>query len=166
MQVPIRKNDKIPRLKIEAKITLEKFNKLRKTLDFLKNKIRPIEIKEVKELSTTGDYSENAGYQEAKHKLRLTNNKIDKIEDLLSRAEIIEIKNNSEDVEIGSTVELECEGKIKKYQILGSLETNPSQGCISYNSPLGSALLGKKIGDKIKIKINNYSKEYKIIKII
>lgn len=143
MQIPIRKGDKIPREKIEAKITLEKYQQLQRTLEKLK-KIQPQEAAEVKELSTTGDYSENAGYQEAKHKLRRTNSKIDRIENLLSQADIIEVNKNRDKIEIGSEIEIESRGIIKKYQILGSLETNPEKGLISYNSPLGSALLGKK----------------------
>ncbi|HPT08211.1 MAG TPA: hypothetical protein PLE28_00750, partial [bacterium] len=66
MQTPYRKSDKIPRNKLDAKITINKFKELQKTLDYLKNRLRPKLINEVKELSTTGDYSENAGYQSAK----------------------------------------------------------------------------------------------------
>ncbi len=162
MQTPIRKGDKIPREKIEAKITLEKYQQLQRTLEKLK-KIQPQEAAEVKELSTTGDYSENAGYQEAKHKLRRTNSKIDRIENLLSQADIIEVNKNRDKIEIGSEIEIESRGIIKKYQILGSLETNPEKGLISYNSPLGSALLGKKTGETISLEINGKNKEYKII---
>ncbi len=161
MRVPIRKSDKIPGEKIDTKITLEKYQNLQKTLKKLKEESRPIESEEVKILSTTGDYSENAGYQAAKAKLRRTNNKINKIEYILARAEIIETNKERDKVEIGSSVELEVENKIKKYQILGSAETNPSQGKISYSSPLGSILLDKKIGDTIILK----DKKYKIKKI-
>jgi len=161
MQTPIRKGDRIPREKIEAKITLEKYQQLQKILEKLK-KTQLQEAAEVKELSTTGDYSENAGYQEAKYRLRRTNSKIDRINNILTNAEIIEI-NNSEKIDIGNKVEIECQGIIKKYQILGSLETNPEKGLISYNSPLGSALLGKKIGEIIPLEVNGKNKEYKII---
>jgi transcription elongation factor GreA len=119
MQTPYRKSDKIPRNKLDAKITDQKFQELTKTLDYLKNQIRPKLITEVKELSTTGDYSENAGYQSAKFKLRQTNSKIDKIEDILKRSDIITINGNNDKVEIGCTVEIEVDDKIKKYQILG-----------------------------------------------
>jgi transcription elongation factor GreA len=162
MQTPYRKSDKIPRNKLDAKITDQKFQELTKTLDYLKNQIRPKLITEVKELSTTGDYSENAGYQSAKFKLRQTNSKIDKIEDILKRSDIITINGNNDKVEIGCTVEIEVDDKIKKYQILGSLETDPLNGLISYNSPLGSLLLNKKIGDVAETKINGKIKKYKI----
>ncbi|PKM91307.1 transcription elongation factor GreA [Candidatus Falkowbacteria bacterium HGW-Falkowbacteria-1] len=165
MRTPIRKNDKIPISKSDPKITLKRYQILQNNLSKLKNEIRPTESKEVKELSTTGDYSENAGYQMAKQNLRRTNNKITKIEDLLNRAEIIETKENSEIIEIGSLVKLEIEGEIKKYQILGSLETNPSKGLISYSSPLGNALINKRKGDIIKLLINGGTKIYKILNI-
>jgi transcription elongation factor GreA len=165
MQTPYRKSDKLPRNKVDAKITLAKYEELKKNLDYLKNNLRPILMNEVKELSTTGDYSENAGYQSAKFKLRQTNDKINKIEDILTRSEIIKPNQNSK-IEIGNTVELEIDGIIKKYQILGSLETNPSKGLISYNSPLGSLLLNKQVGDVIEFKNNNKIKKYLIKNII
>ncbi|MFA7050421.1 MAG: GreA/GreB family elongation factor [Patescibacteria group bacterium] len=157
MRVPTRKSDKIPGEKIDARITLEKYQALQKTLKKLKEENRPVESEEVKILSTTGDYSENAGYQAAKAKLRRTNNKISKIEYILNRAEIIETNKERDEIEIGSSVELEVEGTIKKYQILGSSETNPSQGKISYSSPLGSVLLNKKVGDTIILKNKKYT---------
>jgi len=166
MQTPYRKSDKIPRNKLDAKITINKFKELQKTLDYLKNRLRPKLINEVKELSTTGDYSENAGYQSAKFKLRQTNNKIDKIEDIIKRSDIIIINNNSDKIEIGNSVEIEVDNKIKKYQILGSLETDPLNGLISYSSPLGSLLLNKKVGDIVETKINGKIKKYKIKKIL
>lgn len=163
MRVPIRKSDKIPGEKLDTKITLEKYQILQKTLEKLKNQIRPKESEEVKILSTTGDYSENAGYQAAKAKLRRTNNKINKIEYLLARAEIIEVNKNSNQVEIGSSVKLEVDNQIKEYQILGSAETDPGRGLISYSSPLGACLLNKKKGDVFSIP--NSNKKYKIISI-
>ena len=162
MRVPIRRSDKVPTEKIDTKITLEKYRSLSKTLEKLKNEIRPKESEEVKMLSTTGDYSENAGYQAAKAKLRRTNNKISKIEYILNRADIIETNPKSDEIQIGSLVKLEIDGKIKQYQILGSAETDPNKGKISYISPLGSSLLGKKIGEFVSI---NNLKKYKIVEI-
>jgi transcription elongation factor GreA len=161
MQTPYRKSDQVPRNKVDAKITSTKFEELKRNLDYLKNNLRPLLMAEVKELSTTGDYSENAGYQSAKFKLRQTNNKINKIEDILARSEIIKPNQNNK-IEIGNIVELEIEGVIKKYQILGSLETDPSKGFISYNSPLGSLLLNKRVGDMVELKNNNKTKKYLI----
>jgi len=68
-------------------------------------------------------------------------------------------------VELGNLITLERNGKEKKYRLLGSEETDPNNGVISHNSPLGSALLGKKIGDQIKISLEERKIEYKIINI-
>jgi transcription elongation factor GreA len=157
MRTPIRRSNKIPGEQIDTKITLEKYQTLQKILKKLKEENRPAESEEVKVLSTTGDYSENAGYQAAKAKLRRTNNKITKIEYILARADIIETNKKRDKVELGSLVELKSENTNKKYQILGSAETNPSQGKISYSSPLGSALLDKKVGETVKLKDKKYT---------
>lgn len=161
MRVPTRRSDKVPRDDFDFKITWQKFKVLKNTLKHLKDDIRPKEVAIVKELSTTGDYSENAGYQLAKAKLRRTNNRISKIEQIISKADIIEISKNSSTVQIGNRVELDLNGAIKKYQILGSAETNPSLGCISYSSPLGSLLLNKKVGDVFSLN----DREYRVIRI-
>jgi transcription elongation factor GreA len=112
-----------------------------------------------------GDFSENVGYQLAKGRLRGINSKILEFQDLLNRAEIIKTNANSGQVELGNIVTLENEGQQKKYQILGSAETNPDQGIISHNSPLGSALLGKKIGDILELPRKDKKISWKIIDI-
>lgn len=164
MQVPTRRADKLPRQKSDPHITPEKFQELSATLKKLIEVKRPREASEVKRLAEMGDFSENAGYQMAKGRLRGINKKIDEISDLLKRAEII-APNNTGEVELGNLVTLERNGKEKKYRLLGSEETDPNNGVISHNSPLGSALLGKKIGDQIEISLEERKIEYKIINI-
>ena len=164
MQVPIRRADKLPRQKSDPHITQEKFQELSAALKKLVEVKRPREASEVKRLAEMGDFSENAGYQMAKGRLRGINKRIDEISDLLKRAEIIIPPQNGK-IELGNLVTLEREGKQKKYRLLGSAETNPAQGIISHNSPLGSALLGKKIGDKIEISLADKKIEYQIINI-
>ncbi|MHB8903906.1 MAG: GreA/GreB family elongation factor [Patescibacteria group bacterium] len=88
MQTPYRKYDKIPRQKSDPHITEDKFEELKNKLAKLKNIQRPREAEEVKRLAAMGDFSENAGYQLAKSRLRGINQRILDIEDLLSRAEI------------------------------------------------------------------------------
>jgi len=164
MQVPTRRADKLPRQKSDPHITPEKFQELSATLKKLLEVKRPREASEVKRLAEMGDFSENAGYQMAKGRLRGINKKIDEISDLLKRAEII-TPNNTGEVELGNLITLERNGKEKKYRLLGSEETDPNNGVISHNSPLGSALLGKKVGDQIKISLEERKIEYKIINI-
>lgn len=174
MRIPIRKPEKYTHLKPGAHITEAKFNELQKKLERLKV-VRPSLAAEVKRLAEMGDFSENAAYQIAKGRLRGINQKILDIEDHLRRAIIIKPNKNTETVQLGHEVTIETagkpphqawrEGKQKTYLILGSAETNPRAGIISSSSPIGSALMGRKIGDKVKIKIAGREVEYKILKI-
>ena len=79
--------------------------------------------------------------------------------------EFIKPNKNISMVQIGSSVTVMANNQEKTYLILGSSETNPQKGIISHNSPIGAALIGGKIGEKIKIKLANREIEYKIIKI-
>lgn len=165
MQVPTRKHDKIPRSKPDPSMTEEKFKELMKKVEILKTVKRPREAEEVRRLALMGDFSENAGYQLAKSRLRGINQRIIDTENLLSRAEIIRNNLNRDTVQLGHSVTVEVNGKIKTYRILGSAETNPLSGVISHSSPLGNALLGKKIGDIITISTANKESHYKIVNI-
>ncbi len=165
MQVPIRKS--------EARRVFERPDHNMTEFKFLelKNKLESLKIRhpklaaEVKRLAEMGDFSENAGYQLAKGQLRGLNNRILEIENQLKFATIISPDKNSEKVGLGNFVTLEINGRKKKFQILGSTETNPSQGIISHNSPLGAALIGKHISDSFKVNLGNKEVEYKILKI-
>lgn len=165
MQVPIRKSDKYTHLKTDPFITQDKFDELTKKLERLIKINRPREAEEVKRLALMGDFSENAGYQIAKGRLRGINQRILDIENLLKNAEIIQHNKDNDFIQIGNFVTLSRDNKEKEYQILGSEETNPGAGIISHNSPLGSALIGKKIGHEIDIDLGDRKVTYKIIKI-
>ncbi len=161
MRVPIRKGD--PRMfsKVDPAMTIEKYEELKSKLEFMKKVKRPREAEEVKRLALMGDFSENAGYQLAKGRLRGLNQRILDLESLLGRAEIIKPTKDGV-IRLGSLVTIEREGKAKKYRILGTAETDPQAGVISHNSPLGSALMGKKINDVVAIEISGRTAEYLI----
>ncbi|MCU0680240.1 MAG: GreA/GreB family elongation factor [Planctomycetes bacterium] len=164
MQVPIRKPSKYSNIKPDPHLTEEKFKELKAKLDkLLKN--RPQAAEEVKRLAEMGDFSENAGYQLAKGRLRGMNQRILDIEEHLNKAIIIKPIVNKERVELGHKVTIETKGQQKTYLILGSSETNPLQGIISHNSPIGSALIGRKLGEMIKIHLADKEVEYKIVRI-
>jgi transcription elongation factor GreA len=165
MRVPIRKPGQHTFQKSDPHITLVKFNELKNELARLKKLSQPRAIAEVKRLALDGDFSENAAYQIAKGRLRGINQGISEIEEHLKRAEIIKAPPNKERVRLGHHVTVEVAGEKKTYLLLGSAETNPTTGVISHNSPLGSALLGHKVGDKIQIKLAAKIVEYKIVSI-
>ena len=165
MRVPIRKAGPYTHLKPDTNLTEEKYAELSAKLDKLKNVKRPREAAEVKRLALMGDFSENAGYQLAKGRLRGINQRILDIEYLLKHADIIRPDANSDKVQLGHLVTLETEGQRKDYRILGGAETDPTRGIISHNSPLGAALINKQVGDEVEINLADRTKIYKIIKI-
>lgn len=164
MQIPYRKPGKYMIQKPDNNITQAKFDELQKKLDKLYTN-RPEAAKEVARLAELGDFSENVEYQLAKGRLRRINQNILELEFTLKNAEIIAPAKNNQTVSLGHTVMLEVNNKVKYYQILGSAETNPDKNIISQNSPLGSALLGKKVGDEVQIKSKDKTVVYKILEI-
>jgi transcription elongation factor GreA len=165
MRVPTRKPGKYTGIKPDPKITAEKYAELKENLYRLKKHVQPKLAAEVHRLALMGDFSENAAYQIAKGRLRGINQRILDIEDHLKRAEIIKTPQNRGVVEVGLKVTVLVNGKEKTYLILGSSETDPSAGVISRNSPLGSALLGRKVGETVKVYLAQKEVEYKIIKV-
>jgi transcription elongation factor GreA len=111
-----------------------------------------------------GDLSENAEYSAAKEEQSQVESRIAEIEDILQNASIIITKNNSE-VELGNTVELKNHGKNATYTVVGPVEADPLEGKISNKSPIGQALMGKKVGDKTIIKTPKGETEYEVVKI-
>jgi transcription elongation factor GreA len=164
MRTPTRKPGKYTNQKQDPYLTSEKFFELENKLKRLKEVSRPRTIAEVKKFASDGDFSENAAYQIAKGKLRGINERILEIEDLLKRAIIIKHQKGSV-VQLGSIVLVEVVGKQKKYQILGSAETDPTKGIISHNSPIGRSLIGRRAGEIVKIQLQNREVEYKIVKV-
>lgn len=164
MQTPYRKPGKYANLKPDPLITAGKFDELKKELEKLK-KTKPAAVAETARLADLGDFSENAGYQFAKGRLRGINRRILELENQLDHAQIIETNKQTNTVALGHLVTVEANSRQKTFQILGSAETDPSTGIISQNSPLGSALIGREVGDIVKIKSGDREIEYKIIKI-
>lgn len=164
MQTPYRKAGKYSGLKPDPRITAEKYQDLRSSLEKLK-RAQPSAIEEVKRLALMGDFSENAAYQIAKGRLRGLNQRILDIEDHLKNAQIIEKPSDNERVRIGHRVRVSNDGKEREYLILGSSETNPDSGVISHNSPLGKFLLGRRVAEEGLLEINGQQKKYKILDI-
>jgi transcription elongation factor GreA len=164
MRVPIRKAEKYTYLKSDPNLTEAKFLEIKNKLEQMKS-YRPKLSEEVKILSEGGDFSENAGYQLAKGKLRGLNQKILDLENQIKNAIIITRTDDRDTVQLGDTVLIEKDGRKKSYTILGSAETDPNRNIISHNSPLGAALLNHRVNDLIKVKIARKELALKIIEI-
>ena len=98
-----------------------------------------------------GDLRENAEYDAARKEQGLVETRIAEIEEILQNAEIIQSSDGSA-VVLGSTVELQSADKAVAYTVVGPVEADPLAGKISNESPIGKELMGKKVGDEVKIK--------------
>ena len=145
-------------------LTVEELEKLKKELDYLKT----VEVRKVAELirhaASYGDLSENAAYDEAKERQGFLQGKILELKDRINNAEIIEKKKTGK-VEIGSMVSIFLDGKKERFEIVGAGQTDLKENKLSYESPIGKAIFGRKIGDKIKIKIGENETNCEILKI-
>ena len=148
-------------------MTLEGFNQLEAELKKLKHEDRPNVIKAIEEARAHGDLSENAEYHAAKEQQGFIETRIKDIEDKLSRSEVIDPKEMGGDrVIFGSTVTLADEDDVEvKYQIVGVEEVDVSHGKISYISPIGRALIGKRLGDEVEVKTPKGATYYEVMNI-
>ncbi len=127
-------------------ITAEGKKELEAELENLKARRGEIAEK-IAEARDYGDLSENAEYDAAREEQGLVESRVAEIEDIILNAELIKASKKST-IGIGSKVELKNGTKPVSYHIVGPVEANPVEGKISNESPLGVALMGKKIGDK------------------
>jgi transcription elongation factor GreA len=142
------------------------YDKLNEQLRELKAE-RPLIVDAIEEARAHGDLSENAEYHAAKERQGQVEATIADLEDKLSRAQIIDPKTLSGDkVVFGATVTLLDEDeKPVKYQIVGQAEADAKLGMISYNSPLGRALISRQVGEEVEVSVPSGDKFYLIDKI-
>jgi transcription elongation factor GreA len=151
--------DKMPMLVEGQRMLIEEVNRLKAE--------RPEVIDAIEEARAHGDLSENAEYHAAKERQGQIEAMIADIEDRLSRAQIIDPKELSGDkIVFGATVTLVDEDeKPVRYQIVGQTEADAKSGRISYNSPLGRALIGRKVDDEIEVTVPSGDRYYVVSKI-
>lgn len=155
--------DKIP-------ITKEGFDKLKKELDTLKNVSIPENVRDIEIARGHGDLSENAEYSAAKERQSYLYGKVQEIENNLASCNIVNTKNI-----IGEKVIFGCfvtiadinsdNGEEIKYQLVGPFESDINENKISVTSPIGKALIGKKIDNEITVKTPGGTRQFQIIDI-
>jgi transcription elongation factor GreA len=119
-------------------------------------------IKNAREL---GDLTENAEYQSARAEQDRNETRITEIENILQNVEIIKKPRGDNKVQLGSSVKLKNGGMTKEFQVVGTVEADPLNGKISDESPIGVALLGKKVGDQVDIVTPAETTTYKVVSI-
>jgi len=151
--------DKIP-------ITRAGFARLKRELEIVKTVSIPQNIKDIEIARGHGDLSENAEYSAAKERQSFLHGKMQELENNLAMSNVIDLKNlTNERVVFGSTVAIEeiGTGKGITYQLVGPLESDLERDRISVTSPIGRALIGKRVGDEVSVKTPGGVREFEII---
>jgi len=147
-------------------ITKEKSDALKQELNNLKTVIRPDIIRRVSDARELGDLKENAEYHSARDEQSKIESRIQEIESILKTSKLVKARK-SDTIQIGSTVDVERIDKKEKetFHIVGEEESDILNSKISYISPVGAAILGKKKGEKAVVKTPGGIIKYKIKKI-
>uniref|UniRef100_A0A832E208 Transcription elongation factor GreA n=1 Tax=candidate division WWE3 bacterium TaxID=2053526 RepID=A0A832E208_UNCKA len=131
-------------------LTQEGLKNLKEEYDQLVNVRRKEVAEKLQKARELGDVTENAAYDAARDEQAFVEGRITELDDLLKRVEVVE-EEKAGAVRVGSRVRVHLDGNEQEFQIVGAPEANPADGKISHESPLGQALLGKKVGEKVEI---------------
>ena len=150
-------------------ITINGLQKLKDELIFLKEKKRPEIVSAIAEARSHGDLKENAEYHAAKEQQSHNEGRIQEVEDIIARANVIDVTklNNDGKVIFGSTVFLDNLDTAEKisYKIVGKDEADLTKKLIYFQSPIGKGIIGKNKGDLVEIKTPSGSKNFEIINV-
>lgn len=164
MQIPKRKPGRYAPGPADYHLTHEAIRKLKEELERIETHVRPRAVEELRRTREMGDLSENFAYTVAKGKVLGLDTRVLEIKERLRNAILIAhgpAKDGS--ARIGATVTVEVNGKRKSYDIVGSQESDPGGGSISYLSPLGAALMGRRNGERAVVEANGRRIEYLVI---
>ena len=152
----------------EQYLTVEGLEKLKQELDHLKGPEREEIAKRLNFAVSQGDLSENADYTKAKEDQSFLEGRIQELEYLVKNALIIDEDHNGrrEEVEVGATITIqEDDYPSEVYFMVGTKEADPQNGKISNESPIGTALLGAKVGDIVEVNTPGGKIKFKVLKI-
>lgn len=135
----------------EIKITKEGLDALKNGFQELCDTKRPKLVERLAHARSQGDLTENSDYHNAKDELEFLDGRIAELEDVLKNAVVVKPSNSNGDVTIGAQVTLKSNGKEHSFHIVGEWEADPMKKKISHTSPLGSALVGKRVGEKAEV---------------
>jgi len=147
-------------------LTREGLKKLEQELNFLRTVRRAQVAERLHNAQEDGELIENAEYEDAKNEQAFLEGKILSLEAMLSSAVIIENDGPEGVVSLGSKVTIkETGGKPESYMLVGAAEANPKDGRISNESPLGKALLGRKVGDDVKVNTPSGTLSFRVVEV-
>jgi transcription elongation factor GreA len=131
-------------------------------LDQLRTTVRPEVIARVKAARELGDLRENGDYEAARKEQSFVEGRIQTLEALLRSTRVIDTDEPTDTVRPGSTVEVEFDGQSETWVLVGSSEADPARGRLSYQSPVGQALIGRRAGDEITVQLPGARQIYRV----
>jgi len=138
---------------------------LKKELDILVNVKRPKLVERLSYARSQGDLAENSDYAYAKEDLEFTDGRISELEDVLKNAKVVTSNGKANGVAVGTMVTVKINGGKSVFEIVGEWEADPVNKKISHESPLGKALVGKKVGEKAEVEVPAGKVIYEILEI-
>jgi transcription elongation factor GreA len=145
-------------------VTKEGLAKLKAELKELVDVRRPEVAKRILSAREMGDISENAEYDSSRQEQSYVEGRIEELEEIIAHAKISD-KKKSDCIDVGCSVTVHIDGDEETFHIVGAPEANPLQKKISHESPLGQALVGKKVGDKVEVDAPVGKLVYTVLKI-
>ena len=145
--------------------TPEGLEKLKEEFKHRTEVLRGEIAKRLKEAKEEGDISENAGFDAAKEAQAVNEGRIEDIKVALENAKVFKGSSGKTTVDVGSSVTVESKNGAQTFVIVGAAESDPVKGFISNESPLGSAFIGRKKGDKVTVKTPKGEVDYKILEV-
>lgn len=149
----------------KIQFTAAGLTEIKAELTELKDKKLPATIDRVARARDFGDLSENAEYHAAREELAFIEGRIEELEDIVKKAQVVKNGKGNDKVDLGCRVTVEVKGKEQTYDVVGEWEADPLSQKISHTSPLGLALMGKKKGEKVEFEAPAGKVVYKIKKI-
>ena len=150
---------------MKTQLTQEGLEKLQSELETLSGVKRAEAVQRLSRARAMGDLSENSEYQAAKEDLGVVEGRIQELNAILKDAVVVSSDSKTSNVSIGSTVTVEVNGASQTFSIVGEFEADPMNKKLSASSPIGSALIKKKVGDTVEVHIPAGKTNYKIIDI-
>lgn len=141
-------------------MTQEGFDAISREFEEVK-KARPEYVKKLTQAADMGDRSENAAYTNAKRKLRSTDSRLRFLQKVIDHTKIV-VPDQTEYIQIGSYVKVRLNDNEFMMHIVGLHEADPSKMKVSYRSPVGNALLNHRVGDHVKIQLEDREIEYEV----
>ena len=151
----------------QIKLTKEGYETLKKELAALVDEKRPKLVERLSFARQQGDLTENSDYTNAKEELEFLDGRISELEGVLKTASIVDGRSNhkADGVSVGTKVTVKVNGDRHIYEIVGEWEADPVNKKISHQSPLGQALVGKKVGEKVDVEAPAGKVTYEILAI-